>query len=262
MHNTYPSFTLFAIPDFPEVRPNDSLSALIKQSLLNAKLHLAPYDIIVVAQKIVSKSEGRFVKLSTFPISKNAQEIAETSGKNPHKVQAILEESACVMRVTNSPPNGTIIVRHKQGWVCANAGIDESNLGPFSNEDTALLLPKDPNASAQHLQNAIEKIYGTPIGVVISDTFGRAWRKGQVNVALGLSGIPAIIDLIGKYDAYGRLLTVTQPAFADELAAAAGLLMQKASSTPVVVIRGLKWQSTTKASANDFIRSIEEELFT
>lgn len=262
MHSTYPSLTLFAIPDFPEVRPNDSLSVLIKQSLLNAKLHLVPYDIIIVAQKIISKSEGRFVKLSTLPISKNAQEIADKSGKNPHKVQAILEESACVMRVTNSPPNGIIIVRHQQGWVCANAGIDESNLGPSSNEDTALLLPKNPNASAQHLQKALEKTYGAPIGVVISDTFGRAWRKGQVNVAIGLSGVPAIIDLAGKQDAYGKRLTVTQPAFADELAAAAGLLMQKASSTPVVVIRGLNWQSTPNASANDFIRSIEEELFT
>src|SRR5574343_547974 len=127
MRCTYPSFTLFAIPDFPEVHPDDSLSALIKQSPHNAKLHLAPYDIIVVAQKIISKNKGRIVKLSALPISENAQEVASKSGKNPHKVQAILEESACVMRVTNSPPNGTIIVRHQQGWVCANAGIDESN---------------------------------------------------------------------------------------------------------------------------------------
>lgn len=263
MNKTLPIRTLqlFAVPDLPDIKPDNSLLEIINESLNQNNILLEPYDIVVVAQKIVSKSEGRFLRLSQLSVSKYATELAALSGKDAKKIEAILGESDKIMRVAASPPNGLIVSRHRHGWVCANAGIDESNLGQDTEHDEVLLLPKDPDASAQRLQEPLEKTYGKPIGIVISDTFGRAWRKGQVNVAIGIAGVPAIISLVGQNDAYGRPLTVSQPAFADEIAAAAGLLMGKATRTPVIIVRGLSWTPSLNACARDIIRPIEEELF-
>ncbi len=263
MNKPFPINTLqlFVVPDLPNIRPGDSLLDIIHNSLIKHDILLKPYDIVVIAQKIVSKSEGRFLRLSQLSVSERATQLAALSGKDAKKIEAILGESDLIMRVAASPPNGLIVSRHHHGWVCANAGIDESNLGQEVDNDEVLLLPKDPDASAQSLREPLEKAYSKPIGVVISDTFGRAWRKGQVNVAIGIAGIPAMVSLVGQHDAYGKKLTVSQPAFSDEIAAAAGLLMGKATRTPVVIVRGLSWTPSSDASARDIIRPIEEELF-
>lgn len=263
MDQTLPISTLeiFAVPNLPDINPGNALIEIICKSLVQNDILLKPYDIVVIAQKIVSKSEGCFLRLSQLSVSKQAAELAALSGKDAKKIEAILGESEKIMRVTASPPNGLIVSRHRHGWVCANAGIDESNLGHDIQNDEVLLLPKDPDASAQRLRELLEKTYGQPIGIVISDTFGRAWRKGQVNVAIGIAGVPAIVSLVGQNDAYGRQLTVSQPAFADEVAAAAGLLMGKTTRTPVIIVRGLSWTPSLNACARDIIRPIQEELF-
>lgn len=252
---------LFAIPGLPDVQPGDDLGALIHAAVVAADLRLRPGDILAVAQKIVSKSENRFVRMSDLTPSSEALEIAAQCGKDPRKVEAILRESTAILRVAPIPPDGLIVARHRQGWICANAGIDESNLGLADEGDWLLLLPEDPDASARRLRQFLEAHFGGPLGVVITDTFGRPFRQGLVNVAIGLAGVRAVVSLVGEKDAYGRTLRVSQPAFADEIAAASGLLMGKAARTPVIVLRGLAWTDQPDASARAMLRPLEQELF-
>jgi len=187
-------------------------------------------------------------------------EIAEQCQKDPRKVQAILDEaadeSAAIVRIA---PN-LLIVRHRQGWVCANAGIDESNLGA-DKQGELLLLPLNPDVSAEQIASHIEQSTGIRPGVVITDSFGRPWRRGLLNVALGTAELPAIVDWIGEQDAYGRTLAVTQQALADEIAAASGLLSLKNAALPVCLLRGLSWQAQTTSSARELIRPLNEDLF-
>ncbi len=250
----------FAVATMPEVVAGDSVATLIVEALARTNRVLAAGDIVVVAQKIVSKSEGRLVVAKQFQPSQQAIALAAEIGKDPHKVEAILSESSDVIRARRQPPDGLLITRHRHGWICANAGIDESNLGD-GRDGMLLLLPEDPDASARAIRSDLEARYGAPIGVIVSDTFGRPWRNGLVNIAIGTAGVPAIVDWAGRTDAYGRGLKATLPAFADEVAAAAGLLMQKDAGLPVIVLRGLRWQAIAGSSARDVLRPITQELF-
>lgn len=250
----------FAIATIPEIAAGDNLARLITEALARTNRGLAAGDIVVVAQKIVSKSEGRLVAAKQFQPSQQAIALAAEIGKDPYKIEAILSESSDVIRARRQPPDGLLITRHRHGWICANAGIDESNLGD-GRDGMLLLLPEDPDASARTIRNGLEARYDAPIGVIVSDTFGRPWRNGLVNIAIGTAGVPAIVDWACRTDAYGRGLKATLPAFADEVAAAAGLLMQKDAGLPVIVLRGLKWQPIAGSSARDVLRPVTQELF-
>ncbi|HEV2507862.1 MAG TPA: coenzyme F420-0:L-glutamate ligase [Mesorhizobium sp.] len=250
----------FAVATIPEIAAGDDVATLIIEALVRTHRALAPGDIVVIAQKVVSKSEGRLVPARQFQPSQQAIALAAEIGKDPHKVEAILSESSDVIRARRQPPDGLLITRHRHGWICANAGIDESNLGD-GHDGMLLLLPEDPDASARRIRDGLETKYGAPIGVIVSDTFGRPWRNGLVNIAIGVAGVPAIIDWAGRTDAYGRGLKATLPAFADEVAAAAGLLMQKDAGLPVIVLRGLEWDAVSASSARDVLRPAAQELF-
>jgi len=249
---------LFALPDIPEVRDGDDVGSLIIAAMDRLGEPWRRGDILVVAQKIVSKAEGQCQRLADVVPGPRALEIGALCGKDPRKVQLILDESAEIVRVARSGTAGLVIARHRQGWVCANAGLDESNL---SSEDCLLRLPRAPDASARKIADTIEAMRDIRPGVIITDTFGRPWRHGLVNVAIGLNGLPAIIDLTGTNDAYGRKLKVSQQAFADEIAAASGMLMVKDAALPAVVVRGLAWNAVPNASAGQYVRSVEEDLF-
>ncbi len=248
-----------SLEGIPEVRPGDDLGKLVFAAISGQGEKLKVGDILAVAQKVVSKSEGRFRALADIEPGTRANEISQQCGKDARKVQAILDESTDILRVARVPPDGVVIARHRQGWVCANAGIDESNLGDA--EGQLLLLPTDSDASARLIAHTLERLSGVRPGVVVTDTFGRPWRKGLVNISLGSSEVGPLVSWIGRHDAYGRPLNVTQQAFADEIAAAAGLLMLKDGGTPVILIRGLDWEPTTGVSCSQYVRSAEEDLF-
>lgn len=245
----------------PDIEPGDDLAGLLGRAVEHWGLTIRDGDVLVVAQKIVSKSEGRYVHLPDIQPSQQARELAERVNKDPRKVQVILDESRRIVRA--APPRGdhaegVLITEHRLGFICANAAVDESNI---DRPDSVLLLPAEPDASARRLQQALASVLGAELGVVISDTFGRPWRRGLVNVAIGVAGIPALADLTGSADAYGRTLKVTVPALADEIAAASGLLMAKDAGTPVVLFRGLRWQADPATSAQDLLRPETEDLF-
>jgi len=220
---------LLPIPGLPEIEPGADLAALIRDAARSADIELAG-RILVVCQKIVSKAEGRLVALADVHPSDEALEIAKAHDRDPRQVEVVLQESRRIVR----RGNGVLITETHHGFVCANAGVDLSNApGP----DIAVLLPKDPDASARRLFEALSGPAG-PTPIVISDTFGRPWREGLVDVALGSAGLAPIRDDRGSRDRAGRELFVTQPATADQLAAAAGLLMWKSAGVPVVVVEG------------------------
>ena len=248
-----------AITSIPDIRPDDDLAKSIVDGLRSIKHAPDSSDILVVAQKVVSKAEGQIINLADVIPTQAAQKLAERTGKDPRKIETILQESQCVLKVREATENdeGVIITRHRLGYVCANAGIDESNLGDTGD---LILLPANPDQSAQRLRERIHALTGQNPGIVISDTFGRPWRLGQVNVAIGLAGVPALIDQTNTADAWGRTLSVTKPAIADELAAASGLLMAKQAKTPVIVFSGVDWQPCD-AHIGDLIRPTQEDLF-
>lgn len=247
------------IGGIPEVRAGDDIAALMLDALVRQGTELEDGDVLAVAQKIVSKAEGRVVDLASVAAGPEAQRLAWITGKHPSKVQLILDEASEVIRATpaTAEREGLLIVRHRLGFICANAGIDESNV---DSAGAAVLLPRDPDASAETLRARIEALCGSRVGVVVTDTFGRPWRMGLVNVAIGLAGVPALNDLIGTTDAHGRPLKATMPAFADEVAAASGLLVGKASQTPVVLFRGLTWSAPDQPAAA-LLRPAKEDLF-
>ena len=220
---------LIPIPGLPEVEPGTDLAELIREAARAAQIDLAG-KIIVVCQKIVSKAEGRLVSLDDIQPSEEAREIAEAHDRDPRQVEIVLQESRRIVR----RGNGVLITETKHGFVCANAGVDLSNA---PGTDVAVLLPIDPDASARRLYEALSGPEG-PTPVVVSDTFGRPWREGLVDVALGSAGLAPIRDDRGSRDRAGRELVVTQPATADQLAAAAGMLMWKSAGVPVVVVSG------------------------
>jgi coenzyme F420-0:L-glutamate ligase/coenzyme F420-1:gamma-L-glutamate ligase len=249
--------TLAAIPDIAMVQPGDDLAALLISACERSALLPADGDILVVTQKIVSKAEGRYVDLAKVQPSARAQRLAAEVDKDPRLVEVILAESRRVVR--HRP--GVLIVEHRLGFILANGGVDRSNVDPRAGSEPVLLLPTDPDGSAAALLAALAAHFSKALAVIIIDSWGRAWRRGTVGVALGCAGIPALLDLRGRPDLFGHELRVTQAAFADEIAAAASLLMGQANEgTPAVLVRGLAWADTPAPGAT-LIRPPEEDLF-
>lgn len=253
------ALTLTQIPGIPLIRPGDSLSTLLIQALSDQSMDLQNGDIIVLAQKIVSKSENRLVNLTTIEPGDQARDLALVVEKDPRFIELVLRESRAVLRTRAD----TIIVEHNCGFICANAGIDHSNVqGLWGNpEDWVLLLPEQPDRSAQCIRQELEAWSGARIGVLIIDSHGRAWRNGAIGMTIGLSGMPGLVDLRGVTDLFGYNLRVTQVAAADELAAAASLMMgQAAEATPVVHVRGFPYP-LREGSLQELIRSAEMDMF-
>lgn len=245
---------LFAPAGLPPIRPGDALDKIILDTLEHNSRSLRDGDILVLAQKIVSKAEGRYVRLEGIDASREARDLAERCGKDPRLVELILRESERVVRCAP----GVLIVRHRLGFVHANAGIDRSNIE--RGDEQVLLLPEDPDASAARLRERIRGATGTDIGVLIIDSFGRSWRIGTCGVCIGSAGVEVIDDRRGQPDLFGRILEVTEVAVADELAAAASLLMGGADeSRPLVLARGLL--AAGKGTARDLLRPATNDLF-
>jgi len=249
--------TLTAIAGIPPVQPGDDVAGLVLRALDGAGIDLVSGDILVIAQKIISKAEGRFVQLDTITPSEQAHQVARATDKDPRLVELILQESDEISRM--SP--GVLIVRHRLGFTSANAGIDRSNVMQDGRDETVLLLPNDPDTSAMQIRQTIEKRCEVSIGVVISDSHGRPFRLGTVGVAIGVSGVPALWDRRGEADLHGYALQHTDVAVGDEIAAAAGLLMgQGAEGLPVVLVRGLALPEFD-GRATDLIRPKEKDLY-
>jgi coenzyme F420-0:L-glutamate ligase / coenzyme F420-1:gamma-L-glutamate ligase len=240
---------LRGVEGLPEIHPGDDLAALI----VTSSGPLQDGDVVVVAQKVVSKAEGRIRTLSAVTPSARAIGLARKLEADPRMVQVILDETTRVVR-----DDRVLIVETHQGFVCANAGVDRSNV---DGADDVCLLPVDCDASAQRLHERIKTLAGVHAGVVVSDTFGRAWRMGLVNVALGVAGMPAVLDYRGRPDDFGMPLQATVVAIADELAAASELLMGKTRRVPVVIVHGLEQTDAAPGSGQELVRPSELDLF-
>jgi coenzyme F420-0:L-glutamate ligase / coenzyme F420-1:gamma-L-glutamate ligase len=247
------SITLSAIEGIPLVNKGDDLARLIASGIEKTGLKLQAGDIVVICQKVVSKAEGRVVDLKTIAPSEFANSLAKRWEKDPRAVELVLRQTNRIVR----NDRGVIIVETGQGWVCANAGVDESN---SLTDDSAILLPEDPDASAARIRAGLKNLCGLEIAVLVTDTFGRPWRDGLTEICLGIAGMNPILDLRGTTDLGGRELQHTVVAIADELAAAAGLLMEKAAAVPAVLVRGYAYQPFD-GSAKVLIRPAEADLF-
>lgn len=246
-----------ALPGIPLVEPGDDLASLLADALRGNGLGLVEGDILVIAQKIVSKAEGLYLDLDEVTPSDTARELAEKLGKDPRHVEVVLSESEEIVKVGNH----VIVTAHKLGFVMANAGIDESNISHGESGNRVLLLPRDPDGSAAKLRQRLAEIFGVSIGVVINDSFGRPWRNGVVGVALGAAGVPSLVDRVGSKDLFGRTLRVTEIAVADELASAASLLMGQADEgLPAVLVRGFRSTAACR-EASSLIRNRERDMF-
>ena len=257
--NKVSSLTLTPMINIPLIRRDDNLADIIVASLHDSGIMLEDKDIFVVAQKIVSKAEGRAVNLVTVTPSPHAIELAKQTDKDPRVVELMLQESNEVLRTRP----GTIVVEHRLGFVCANAGIDHSNVAGVgdSAEEWVLLLPADPDQSAEKIRSEIQSKTGKQVGILIIDSHGRAWRNGTVGVTIGIAGLPGVVDLRGKPDLFDFTLRVTQVGAADELAAAASLVMGQASEgTPVVHVHGFPYE-LRDASLKEILRPKEQDLF-
>jgi len=251
------SITYLAVPGLPLIHPGDDLAALIGDALEAEQLQLVSGDIVVVAQKVVSKAENRYVELKDVRPSEQAQSLADQIDKDPRYVEVVLSESAEVVRFRRN----VLIVAHRLGFVMANAGIDQSNIEHADGEERVLLLPRDPDRSAAALKARFDAAFGVEVGVIINDSFGRPWRNGVVGVALGVAGLPSLLDAIGAPDLFGRPMQVTEIAAADEIAAGASLLMgQAAEGLPVVVVRGLTFAAAARR-ASALVRPRERDMF-
>src|SRR5215471_7462241 len=247
---------LLAVPSLPMIKAGDDLARLIGERL-TGELKLRSGDVLVLAQKIVSKAEGRVVELSMVKPSQRAIELGAEVQKDPRLVELILSES---VRVVRSRPN-VLIVEHRLGFVMANAGIDQSNVGPTDGVERALLLPVDPDGSAAKLRARLGELLGASPAVIITDSFGRAWRRGTQGIAIGAAGLPALLDLRGNPDLFGRTLQVSISGFADEIASAASLVMgQGDEAQPVVLVRGLGWKAAANP-AHELVRPASEDMF-
>jgi coenzyme F420-0:L-glutamate ligase/coenzyme F420-1:gamma-L-glutamate ligase len=248
---------LSALPGLPKVEPGDDLAALILAGLDRLGETLQSGDVLVLAQKIVSKSENRYVYLNGIEPSARAQELAQQADKDPRIVELILRESTEVLRVRK----GAIIVAHRKGYVHAHAGIDQSNIESQSDNPRVLLLPENPDASAAVLRDELKQRTGATIAVIINDSAGRAWRNGVIGFALGSAGLVTVENRIGTRDLFGRALEITEVAVADELAAAASFLMgQAAEGAPVILIRGADF-TAAETGSSALIRAAAQDLF-
>jgi coenzyme F420-0:L-glutamate ligase/coenzyme F420-1:gamma-L-glutamate ligase len=245
---------LIALDGIGEVAPGDDLALHVARALEHEHLELTDADTLVVTQKIVSKAEGRLVELASVEPSAMATTWAERWGKDPRQVELVLRESTEIVRMG---PGGLIISRTRHGLVCANAGVDVSNVG---GGETASLLPVDPDASARRMRDGLKLRLGVAPAVIVSDSFGRPWRNGIVNVAIGVAGLEPLLDLRGTPDAAGREMSATVIAVADELASAADLAGGKVEQRPVVVVRGYRWRPSD-AGASVLVMERERDLF-
>jgi coenzyme F420-0:L-glutamate ligase / coenzyme F420-1:gamma-L-glutamate ligase len=236
----------------PDIAPGDDIAGLLGDAIRRQNISPARGDILVVAQKIISKSEGKIVRLDSVVPSNRAKQWAAEYQKDPRVIELVLHEALDIVKMER----GVIVARTRHGFVCANAGVDISN----APKGTALLLPENPDASAQAIREKLAQAFGAHIAVIISDTFGRPWREGLVNVALGVAGISPLLDYRGQHDSQGNVLQATLIALADELAAAAGLAMGKLNHVPAALIRGVAISQGT-GSARELIRSAERDLF-
>lgn len=253
------TLTLTPIPGLPMVQPGDNLADMLMIGLARAGLNLEDGDILVLAQKIVSKAEGRLVNLAAVRPSDRALELADRAEKDPRVMELVLQESREVLRVRP----GSVIVEHRLGFVCANAGIDHSNVAGEGNhvEEWVLLLPVDPDDSAHNVRKQLESASGCRLGVMIIDSHGRAWRLGVAGIAIGLSGMPALVDLRGQPDLMGYTLRHTTIGVADELAAGASLVMgQAAEGTPAVHVRGFPY-ALREGNLRELLRPHEQDMF-
>src|ERR1700722_4274548 len=251
------SLAVIALEGLPFVRPGDDLVELIASALKRNDVVAHAGDVLVVAQKIVSKAEGRVVDLANVEPSAKALTLAAEVDKDPRLVEVILSESVRVVRARRN----VLIVEHRLGFIMANAGVDQSNVAPGDGSSRALLLPENPDRSAETLRRGLAAVMGIDLAVVINDSFGRAWRQGTAGVAIGVAGLPALIDLRGRPDLFGRTLEASVVGFADEVAAAASLLMgQGDEASPVVLIRGLRW-SAPESPGGSQLRPSNEDLF-
>jgi coenzyme F420-0:L-glutamate ligase/coenzyme F420-1:gamma-L-glutamate ligase len=249
-----PRIAITGLPGIPLIQPGDDLVSITIAGLARAGIRLADGDVLVYASKIISKAEARFVRLSDVFPSPASQAIAESIGKDPRLVELILAESAEVVRVRP----GLIIVQHRLGFISANAGVDQSNVGE---EDAALLLPEDPDASAARLRAGLRVATGADVAVVINDSHGRAWRRGTVGVAIGLAGLLPLTDRRGDSDLFGREMRVTVLGTADEIAAAASLLQGGTDEAlPIVHVRGAPYRPGP-GHLSDLLRPKETDLF-
>jgi coenzyme F420-0:L-glutamate ligase/coenzyme F420-1:gamma-L-glutamate ligase len=251
-----PRITYTGLPGIPLIREGDDLAAIISAALHEATIPLENGDLLVIAQKIVSKAERRRATLSAFTPSAEAHRLAEIVKKDPRHVEAILCESTEVIRASE----GVLIVAHRLGFIMANAGIDQSNVSDGSEEEI-LLLPRDPDATCARVKRELDARHQVDVAVIINDSFGRPWRQGVVGVAIGAAGVPALQSLVGTPDLHGRALRITEVALADELAAAASLVMgQSAEGLPVVHVRGFA-ATGQRSNAAALIRPKERDLF-
>jgi len=250
------SVTSTAIDGIPLVEPGDDVAAMILDALAAQGIALHDGDIIVIAQKIVSKAENQYVSLDDVTPSAEASKLAETIGKDPRHIEVVLRESSEVVRYRQN----VMIVAHRLGFIMANAGIDESNID-HQEGGRLLLLPKDPDASCAAIKARLDEVSGANVGVIINDSFGRPWRNGVVGVALGSAGLPSLQNMVGARDLFGRELRITEIAIADELAAAASLVMGQANEgVPVVHIRGFR-SDAPRNPASTLIRPKHMDMF-
>jgi coenzyme F420-0:L-glutamate ligase/coenzyme F420-1:gamma-L-glutamate ligase len=250
-----PRIEIIPIPVIPDIKAGDKLDIIILESMNNANEFLSEGDIVVVAQKVISKAEGRLIDLKLVNPSEKSLQIAKQNDKDPRLIELILNESVDILRLAR----GILIVETKRGLICANAGVDQSNVE--KSNDYAALLPEDADFSARKLRHSLKRKTGIDVAVVITDTFGRPFREGQINVAIGIAGIQPIKSYIGTLDMYGKKLKVTEIAVVDEIASAAELQMGKSERIPVVIIRGYVYQMVETSSLSQLLRARGNDLF-
>lgn len=255
MKTHVPSFSAYAIPDIPLIQDGNNILAIMLDKIIQAGFDLQDGDVLVISSKIISKAQGRRFRLDTVIPSKDALSLAEETGKDPRVIELILQESVMVSRKRK----GVLVTQHRLGFVSANSGIDQSNVK--DGDDAALLLPIDPDRTAQEFRDTIVEQLGVTIGIVISDTHGRPFRIGNTGVAIGVAGLPAVKDLRGRKDLFGRTLEVSQEAYADLVASAAHLLCGEADEGyPVILLRGVDI-SPPHGQATDMNRLPENDLY-
>jgi coenzyme F420-0:L-glutamate ligase/coenzyme F420-1:gamma-L-glutamate ligase len=247
--------TMLALPGIPMIQPGDKLADIILEALTKSEMQLQTGDVLVISSKIVSKSEGRIIDLRSVTPGEEAQKLAMETGKDPRVVELVLSESHSISRKAR----GVLVTQHRLGFVSANAGIDQSNVAP--GDDHILLLPANPDQSAADLRMALHRLTGAEIGIVISDTHGRPFRMGNVGVAIGVAGMPALVDLRGQPDLFGRTLKITLQGYADLVASAAHLMCGEGNEgLPVIFMRGLNFP-TPHGQAADLNRPPEQDLY-
>lgn len=247
------SISIIGVQGIPDIQKGDDLAGIIVEKVRRQKETIKDHDILVISQKVVSKSEGQIIQLDSIRSSDFSRQIAIELQRDPRHVEVILNESKKIIRMRA----GHLITETKHGFICANSGVDQSNIGK---RNSVTLLPKKPDASADLIRKKIHQLTGKKVPIIITDTFGRAWRMGQVNFAIGVSGIKPIHDYRGKKDMYRRILHVTEIAVADELASAGELVMNKSDRIPVAIIRGYSYRYG-RGSGKDLLRPEDKDLF-